>query len=77
MNIELYPEIFSGPLNCVANSTLAKKLLGRGPKVWFADGRRVTADLYFPHRDREGVEFHVTPTLNCGTEADQREHVIR
>ncbi len=53
--IELHPEMPTGPMNRVADNSLAKKLLGWEPKVKFMDGLRSTADWYFASKDREQV----------------------
>lgn len=45
--IELHPEMPTGPLNRVADNSLAKKLLGWKPKVKFVDGLHQTIDWYF------------------------------
>jgi nucleoside-diphosphate-sugar epimerase len=49
--IEFHPEMPTGPLNRVADNSLAKKLLGWEPKVSFYDGLHKTADWYFGHKD--------------------------
>jgi len=53
--IELHPEMPTGPLNRVADNTLAKKLLGWEPQVKFMDGLRRTIDWYFSTKKREEV----------------------
>jgi len=53
--IELHPEMPTGPMNRVADNSLAKKLLGWEPKVKFMDGLRSTADWYFSTKDRAKV----------------------
>jgi nucleoside-diphosphate-sugar epimerase len=53
--IELHPEMPTGPLNRVADNSLAKKLLGWEPKVKFMDGLHRTIDWYFSIKDREQV----------------------
>lgn len=52
--IELHPEMPTGPLNRVADNSLAKELLGWEPKVKFIDGLHRTIDWYFS-KDRELV----------------------
>lgn len=54
--IELHPEMPTGPLNRVAENSLAKKLLGWEPKVKFTDGLHRTIDWYFKSKDREKVK---------------------
>ncbi len=49
--IELHPEMPTGPMNRVADNSLAKKLLSWEPKVKFIDGLRRTTDWYFSTRD--------------------------
>jgi nucleoside-diphosphate-sugar epimerase len=53
--IELHPEMPTGPMNRVADNTLAKQLLGWEPKIKFMDGLRQTADWYFSKKDRAQV----------------------
>jgi UDP-glucose 4-epimerase len=47
------PEMPTGPLNRVADNTLAKNLLGWEPRVKFCDGLKRTIDWYFAARDPE------------------------
>jgi nucleoside-diphosphate-sugar epimerase len=51
--IELHPEMPTGPLNRVADNTLAKKLLSWEPKVMFAEGLRRTIEWYVASRNRD------------------------
>lgn len=53
--VELHPEMPTGPMNRVADNSLAKKLLGWEPKVKFMDGLRQTADWYFATKERDAV----------------------
>lgn len=53
--IKLRPDMPTGPLNRVADNSLAKKLLGWQPQVPFREGLRRTADWYFSTKDREQV----------------------
>ena len=53
--IELHPEMPTGPLNRVADNSLAKMLLGWEPQVKFMDGLHRTADWYFKAKNREAV----------------------
>jgi nucleoside-diphosphate-sugar epimerase len=46
----------TGPLNRVADNSLARKLLGWEPKVMFRDGIRRTIDWYFATKNREQVK---------------------
>jgi len=45
--IELHPEMPTGPMNRVADNSLARKLLGWEPEVKFMDGLHRTIDWYF------------------------------
>ncbi len=49
------PEMPTGPLNRVADNTLAKRLLGWEPQVKFIEGLHRTIDWYFSSKDREEV----------------------
>jgi len=53
--IELKPEMPTGPMNRVADNSLARRLLGWEPGVKFIDGLRRTTDWYFSTKDRERV----------------------
>jgi nucleoside-diphosphate-sugar epimerase len=53
--IELHPEMPTGPLNRVADNALARMLLGWEPKVTFMDGLHKTIDWYFSSKNRELV----------------------
>lgn len=53
--IELHPEMPTGPLNRVADNSLGRMLLGWEPKVKFMDGLHRTADWYFSEKSREAV----------------------
>jgi nucleoside-diphosphate-sugar epimerase len=53
--IELHPEMPTGPMNRVADNSLAKRLLGWEPRVKFMDGLRQTLEWYFATRDRTEV----------------------
>ena len=50
------PEMPTGPLNRVADNSLAKKLLGWEPEMSFMDGLHRTIDWYFANKDREEVK---------------------
>jgi nucleoside-diphosphate-sugar epimerase len=49
------PEMPTGPLNRVADNSLAKQLLGWEPKTKFVDGLHRTIDWYFSTKDRAQV----------------------
>ena len=53
--IELHPEMPTGPMNRVADNSLAKRLLGWEPEVRFMEGLRRTIDWYFSTKDRGKV----------------------
>ena len=53
--IKLLTDMPTGPLNRVADNSLAKKLLGWEPQVPFRDGLKRTIDWYFATKDREQV----------------------
>jgi len=53
--IKFLPNMPVGPLNRVADNSLAKKLLGWEPKYQFADGLHKTIDWYFADRKVEDV----------------------
>jgi nucleoside-diphosphate-sugar epimerase len=53
--IRLLPDMPTGPLNRVADNTLARKLLGWKPQVPFREGLKRTIDWYWATKDREQV----------------------
>lgn len=59
--IELHPEMPTGPMNRVADNSLARKLLGWEPKVRFMDGLHRTIDWYFATKN----PAEVAATLNA------------
>jgi len=54
--IKLLRNMPTGPLNRVADNSLAKKLLGWEPKTLFRDGLKRTIDWYYATKDREEVK---------------------
>src|SRR5439155_8323791 len=54
--IKFRPDMPTGPLNRVADNTLAKRLLGWEPKVAFREGLKRTIDWYYKPKNREEVE---------------------
>jgi nucleoside-diphosphate-sugar epimerase len=54
--IKFLPDMPTGPLNRVADNSLAKKLMGWEPKVQFREGLKRTIDWYYKDRDRAHVE---------------------
>jgi nucleoside-diphosphate-sugar epimerase len=61
--IELHPEMPTGPLNRVADNALARMLLGWEPRVSFMDGLHRTIDWYFTEKDREAIAANLTARL--------------
>ena len=61
--IELHPEMPTGPLNRVADNTLARMLLGWEPRVMFMDGLHRTIDWYFKEKDREAIAAELAERL--------------
>jgi nucleoside-diphosphate-sugar epimerase len=53
LRLELHPEMPTSPMNRVADSSLAKKLLGWEPKVKFVDGLHETLDWYYRTREKD------------------------
>lgn len=53
--IKLRPEMPTGPLNRVADNSLARKLLDWRPQVLFKDGLQRTIDWYFSTKKRDQV----------------------
>jgi len=53
--IELHPEMPTGPLNRVADNSLAKGLLSWEPQMKFMDGLHRTIDWYFACKDTDEV----------------------
>lgn len=61
--IELHPEMPTGPLNRVADNSLAKMLMGWEPKIKFMDGLHQTIDWYFETKDREAIASSLATRL--------------
>jgi nucleoside-diphosphate-sugar epimerase len=61
--IELHPEMPTGPLNRVADNSLAKMLMSWEPKVKFMDGLHQTIDWYFETKDREAIASSLATRL--------------
>jgi nucleoside-diphosphate-sugar epimerase len=55
LQIQFQPEMPTGPMNRVAENSLAKRLLGWEPKVKFVDGLHATIDWYYATKDRAQV----------------------
>ena len=54
--LKILPDQPTGPLNRVADTLLAQRLLGWQPEVAFADGLRRTVEWYFATKDRVEVQ---------------------
>lgn len=63
LSVELRPEMPTGPLNRVADNSLAKKLLGWEPKVKFVDGLHDTIDWYFSTKNPDAVRSNLQRML--------------
>ena len=74
--IELHPEMPTGPMNRVAENSLAKRLLGFEPKVKFMDGLRKTIDWYFATKNREHVAAVLDRLLTERTPEATRAAVV-
>src|SRR2546423_951555 len=61
--IELHPEMPTGPMNRVADNSLAKRLLHWEPQVKFMDGLKRTIDWYFSTKDRSKVMAELNSLL--------------
>ena len=54
--INFLPDMPTGPLNRVADNSLAKKLLDWEPEIKFKDGLKRTLDWYFATKSKAEVE---------------------
>jgi len=61
--IETHPEMPTGPMNRVADNSLANQLLGWVPEVPFAKGLKETVDWYFSTKDRDNVRSYLANLL--------------
>jgi hypothetical protein len=61
--IETRPSKPTGPLNRVADNTLARRLLGWEPQVAFAEGARQTSDWYASVKDPAQVSAYLKTML--------------
>lgn len=61
--IELHPEMPTGPLNRVADNSLAEQLLQWRPKVSFVKGLHRTIDWYFSSKNRDLVAAGLSAKL--------------
>jgi len=65
--IELHPEMPSGPLNRVADNSLAKSLLGWEPAVPFATGLGSTIDWFVEAHDVDELRAELPSLLSART----------
>lgn len=63
--VRLHPEMPTGPMNRVADNSLAKRLLGWEPQVNFIDGLHRTIDWYFSAKDRAQVKAILNERLTA------------
>lgn len=61
--IKFLPDMPTGPLNRVADNSLAHKLFGWKPEVCFSDGLHTTMDWFYSTRQRDAVERAVATQL--------------
>jgi nucleoside-diphosphate-sugar epimerase len=71
LEIQLHPEMPTGPLNRVADNSLARKLLGWQPKVPFRDGLQSTIDWYYSTKDRDTVAATLNELLTERSHAEE------
>ena len=57
------PKKPTGPMNRVADNSLAKNLLGWSPKVKFYDGLHKTIDWYFATKDKDEIKRDISKLL--------------
>ena len=63
LEVEFHPEMPTGPMNRVADNSLARELLGWEPQVRFMDGLHQTADWYYRTKDKESVRTALSVRL--------------
>ena len=63
--IKLMPEMPTGPMNRVADNSLARRLLDWEPQMKFVDGLHRTIDWYFASKQREEVGAHLQEALTA------------
>ncbi len=61
--IKLLKDMPTGPMNRVADNSLAKKLLGWEPEIKFADGIKKTVDWYFKTKRKSEVKKYFERAL--------------
>lgn len=62
-SIETHPQMPTGPVNRVADNSLARRLLGWQPHVNFNEGARRTVDWYFSTKDPDMVRGYLRELL--------------
>jgi nucleoside-diphosphate-sugar epimerase len=62
-DIELHPEMPTGPMNRVADNSLSRNLLKWEPEVPFVEGLHRTIDWYFRTKDPQDVARHLDQSL--------------
>ena len=70
LKIQPHPEMPTGPLNRVADNSLARKLLGWQPKVPFREGLRSTIDWYYSTKHTDTVAATLNELLTERSRAD-------
>ena len=65
VEIKLLEHMPTGPMNRVADNSLAKKLLGWEPKIKFMDGLHKTIDWYFSTKNRDEISKKLTQMLTA------------
>ncbi len=55
LRVELCPDMPTGPMNRVADNSLARRLLGWEPKVKFVDGLHTTIDWYYARKRKDEI----------------------
>jgi nucleoside-diphosphate-sugar epimerase len=61
--VEPHPEMPTGPMNRVADNSLARKLLGWEPQTSFVEGLHRTIDWYFATKSRDEVQGKIEHAL--------------
>lgn len=61
--LELRPEMPTGPLNRVADNSLAKKLMDWEPQMKFVDGLHKTIEWYYSTKDKEAIRAELDHRL--------------
>lgn len=77
LEIELHPEMPTGPLNRVADNSMAKEMLDWEPRVKFKDGLRTTIDWYYSTQNRDEVTASLDHLLTERSLVDHARVVSR